>query len=225
MSSSELSLIIIPPLCAAIGYMGKYFVDKIERAKEDRKTRKLKLIEIKLKNFFYPFYSNLKRERLIYQLILSFFKDKNAKNNDLDETLYHKIFWGLDNEIIRIYNENQELIKKNFVEMHFSNKLAKLICNYEEHISIYRILRNVIPKNNSGLEDILWPTDLGSSYPKDLFETIESEMVHLQNQQTYILQGHNIEKTHNHFKQFQYRQVQFKQQNDESTIENIANIV
>lgn len=201
MSSSELSLIIIPPLCAAIGYLGKYFVDKIERSKEDRKTRKLKLIETKLKSFFYPFHSNLKREKLIYQRILSFFK----KNKNKNEYINNQIFWGLEKEILQIQNENIKLIHNNFVEMHFSNILAKTIMIYEEHISIKRILRTIAPEKDNDLDKILWPGDFGSAYPNDLFETIENEMIHLQNQQTYILQGHNIDETHNYFKQFQYR--------------------
>jgi hypothetical protein len=77
---NELFIIVAPPICAAIGYLGKYFVDLIETAKEGRKTRKLKAIENKLKNFFYPFYSNLKRENLIFQRVLSFFKDKQSNN-------------------------------------------------------------------------------------------------------------------------------------------------
>jgi hypothetical protein len=213
MSSSELSLIIMPPLCAAIGYLGKYFVDKIERSKEDRKTRKLKSIETKLKSFFYPFHSNLKREKLIYQRILSFFQ----KNKNKNENLNQQIFWGLDKEILQIQNENQLLIKNNFVEMHFSNVLAKTIMIYEEHISIKRILRTVVPEKDKDLDKILWPGEFGSAYPNDLFETIENEMIHLQNQQTYILQGHNIDNAQNYFKQFQYR----KSNNEPSTDLNL----
>lgn len=199
--TNELFIIVAPPICAAIGYLGKYFVDHIEKAKEGRKTRKLKAIENKLKNFFYPFFSNLKRENLIFQRILSFFKEK--KNNDV----YIKIFWGLDSEILNIHNENQELIKNNFIEMHFSNELAELIIKYDEYVSIYRILRKVIIDREQRLEEVLWPNDFGSSYPVNLLQEIEREMINLQNQQTYILQGNNIDNNYNFLKHFQYRQV------------------
>ena len=203
---NELFLIIISPICAAIGYICKYFLDRIEKAKEGRKTRKLKIIEDKLRNFFYPFHSNLKRENIIYLRILSFFREKKIENNENNE-LYNKIFWGLDNEILKIHNDNQELIKKYFIEMHFSNEIANIIIKYDEHVSIYRILRNIIPVNHDDLEKVLWPGDFGSEYPVDLLEKIENQMIQLQNQQTYILQGHNIDITHKYFKRFQYRKI------------------
>ena len=204
--TNELFIIVAPPLCAAIGYLGKYFVDRIEKAKEGRKTRKLKAIENKLKNFFYPFHSNLKSENLIFQRVLSFFKDKQNNNTSNEKDIYMKIFWGLDGEILNIHNENQELIKNNFIEMHFSNDIANLIMKYDEHVSIYRILRKVIPQN-SDLDNVLWPGNLGSEYPTNLLKTIENEMIHLQNQQTYILQGNNFDHTYKHFKNYQYRKI------------------
>lgn len=205
--TNELFIIIAPPICAAIGYLGKYLVDRIEKAKEGRKVRKLKTIENKLKNFFYPFYSNLKRENLIFQRVLSFFKKQpNNANSKNEKGLDMKIFWGLDNEILNIHNENQELIKNNFVEMHFSNDLAKLIMRYDEHVSIYRILRKVIPQSED-LDNVLWPENLGSTYPEHLLKTIENEMILLQNHQTYILQGNNFDHTHKFLKKYQYRKI------------------
>lgn len=204
--TNELFIIVAPPICAAIGYLGKYFVDRIEKAKEGRKTRKLKAIENKLKNFFYPFYSNLKRENLIFQRILLFFKEKQNNTTTNEKNLYMKIFWGLDTEILNIHNENQELIKNNFVEMHFSNDVANLIMIYDEHVSIYRILRKVIPQSRD-LDNVLWPEKMGSKYPDNLLKTIENEMIHLQNQQTFILQGNNFDYTYKHLKNYQYRKI------------------
>lgn len=203
-TSSELTIIIIPPLCAGIGYLGKALVDKIVKARQSKKERKLKSIESKLKNFFYPFHSNLKRENLIFQRILSFFcKDK--LDNNSHETLYNKIFWGLDTEILQIHNDNQELIKNNFVEMHFSDELAKVIMSYDEHVSIYRILRSVITERPNDMSKVLWPGNFGSVYPTNMLEMIENEMIYLQNQQTYILQGHSVDNMTNYLQQFQYR--------------------
>jgi hypothetical protein len=127
-----------------------------------------------------------------------------------------KIFWGLDDEILNIHNENQELIKNNFIEMHFSNDVANLIMKYDEHVSIYRILRKVIPQNRD-LDNVLWPGNLGSEYPTNLLKTIENEMIHLQNQQTYILQGNNFDHTYKHLKNYQYRKIShtsFQQENN-----------
>ena len=215
---NELFIIVAPPICAAIGYLGKYFVDRIETAKEGRKSRKLKAIEKKLKFFFYPFYSNLKRENLIFQRVLSFFKDKQNDNTNNEKNLYIKIFWGLDDEIINIHYENQELIKSNFIEMHFSNDVANLIMKYDEYVSIYRILRKVIPESID-LDSVIWPENLGSSYPKQLLKTIENEMIHLQNQQTYILQGNNFDHTYKYLKNYQYRKISHipKQENNKKT--------
>ena len=212
---NELFIIVAPPICAAIGYLGKYFVDRIETAKEGRKSRKLKAIENKLKFFFYPFYSNLKRENLIFQRVLSFFKDKQNDNTNGEKDLYMKIFWGLDHEILNIHNENQELIKNNFIEMHFSNELANLIMKYDEYVSIYRILRKVIPESTN-LDNVLWPRNLDSTYPENLLKTIENEMIYLQNQQTYILQGNNFDYTYKYLKNYQYRKISHKSLNQES---------
>lgn len=207
---NQLFVIVAPPICAAIGFFGKYFLDRVEKAKEGRKARKLRAIENKLKNFFYPFYSNLKRENLIFQRIILFFKDQqntiSKKINANEKDIYVKIFWGLDSEILNIHNENQELIKNNFIEMYFTNDLAKLIMRYDEHVSIYRILRKVIPQNED-LEKVLWPGNFGSTYPKTLLQTIENEMINLQNQQTYILHGNNFDYINKFFKNYQYRQT------------------
>jgi len=212
--TNELFIIVTPPICAAVGYLGKYFVDKIEAAKEGRKATKLKTIENKLKHFFYPFSSNLKRENIIFKRILSFFKEQtnNNSNNTSSKNaneLYMKIFWGLDTEILKIHDENQELIKNNFIEMHFSTEIANLIAKYDEYVSIYRILRRVIPEYEyeNNIDNVLWPDKFGSSYPSNLLKKIENEMIHLQNQQTYILQGNNLDSTYNHLKKFQYRKI------------------
>ena len=57
------------------------------------------------------------------------------------------------------------------------------------------------------LDNVLWPGNLGSEYPTNLLKTIENEMIHLQNQQTYILQGNNFDHTYKHLKNYQYRKI------------------
>lgn len=203
--SYELFIIVAPPICAAVGYFGKYIFDTLLKVKETRKTYKLKYIENKLKKFFYPFHSNLKKETLIFKRILLYFKNTTNDKNEND-ALYTKMFWALDKEILEIHQENQQLIKNYFVEMYFSPELTKSILKYDEYVDIYRILRKVISKTNN-LNNIIWPDNIGTSYPTELINMIEKELVNLQNLQTYILQGNNNDISYKYLKHYQYRKV------------------
>jgi hypothetical protein len=66
----EISLIAFTPICAAIGYLFKYLLDS--RGEYLKKINKLKLkeVEFKLKEFYYPIHSNLLRENIIWNKIL-----------------------------------------------------------------------------------------------------------------------------------------------------------
>ena len=68
----QISLIVVTPICASIGYLFKYFLDS--RGEYLRKMNKMKLedVEYKLKNFYYPIYNNLLRENTIWNKILAF---------------------------------------------------------------------------------------------------------------------------------------------------------
>ena len=123
----QISLIIVPPICAFLGYFGKFVLDKREKFKEEIKNKNMKSIENKLKNFFHPIHCNLIRENLIFNKILKFYKE----DDESDKILINKIFWELDKEMLIIHQENQNIIKDNFVEMHFSEELGKLLMEYD----------------------------------------------------------------------------------------------
>ena len=59
MDINQISLIIVPPLCAGIGYMLKIIFDKRAEYISTLNNTKLKTIEFKLKNFYFPIYTNL----------------------------------------------------------------------------------------------------------------------------------------------------------------------
>lgn len=179
----QVSLIVIPPICAFLGYFGKYLLEKKEKESEETKNKQLKIIEHKLKHFYYPIHCNLIRENLIFNKILRFYQN----DTDIDEILVNKIFWELDNEMLNIHEENQNIIKDNFVEMHFSEELGKLLMQYDEHVSIYKILRRVNTDKPTDMKKVLWPGNFGSFYPRKLLSLIEDDLKKFKTEQTGIV--------------------------------------
>ncbi len=179
----QVSLIVIPPICAFLGYFGKYLLEKKEKESEEAKNKQLKIIEHKLKHFYYPIHCNLIRENLIFNKILRFYQN----DTDIDEILVNKIFWELDNEMLNIHEENQNIIKDNFVEMHFSEELGKLLMQYDEHVSIYKILRRVNTEKPTDMKKVLWPGNFGSFYPRKLLSLIEDDLKNFKTEQTDIV--------------------------------------
>ena len=50
-------MIIISPMFAVAGYVFKFFIDKFSKYKKNTQENKIKDIEYKLKEFYFPIYS------------------------------------------------------------------------------------------------------------------------------------------------------------------------
>lgn len=66
MNTTQLCLIILPPACAAIGYILKTVFEHRTEKKKIKEKNKLDNIEYKLQEFYYPVLSNLIRENSIW---------------------------------------------------------------------------------------------------------------------------------------------------------------
>lgn len=238
MDSFQLSLIIIPPICGAIGYILKSFCNKYSEKNELKRKDNLRFIEFKLKNFYYPIYTNLLREDIIWKkfirisnkkkltytnTILSkgskfhniFKNDPNEdniilkSNNNLDDDNNiifdsnndnillldykpnkdtkdiidlidtndyenQKILIELDKEILNIHLNNQEIIKSHFISINPNDELKKVLIKYDEHITIYNILRK-ININIECAKDLKFPKNFDSEFPKELVDIIKNE--------------------------------------------------
>ena len=84
MDSYQISLIAIPPICAFIGFLGKYVVDKRTQYLQNINSKKLDIVESKLKKFYYPVHSNLLRENIIWNKVLNFYLSRNDVDTEFE---------------------------------------------------------------------------------------------------------------------------------------------
>ena len=181
----QITLIAVSPICAGIGYLFKYFLDR--RGEYFRKINNLKLedVENKLKKFYYPIHSNLLRENIIWNKILSFYRSRNGNNKEL----HNKLFWELDKEMLEIHLENQKIIKDNIVEIHPDDFLTDALMKYDEHVTIYNIIRKVDTERPGDMDEVKWPSSFGSNYPTEIVNLIENNLKTLKEKQknlTYL---------------------------------------
>jgi len=179
----QISLIAITPLCAGIGYLCKYVLDKRSTYLKKINKTKLEEIQFKLKKFYYPFHSNLLRENIIWNKILTFYRSKTEENKQL----YHKLFWELDKEMLEIHLENQKIIRDNIVEINPDECLTDCLMRYDEHITIYNIIRKIDSTRPEDIDDVYWPATFGSKYPSEIVYLIASELILLKEKQNKLI--------------------------------------
>jgi hypothetical protein len=181
----QLSLIFVPPLCAMLGFVGKYLLDKRSKHLETLKQNELNVIESNLKHFYYPIHSNLKRENIIWKKIIAFFTNKDLIE---DPNLLNQFYQELDKEMLKLHLENQQIIKERFVEICIENKeLQELLLSYDEHVVVYQIIRKLKTENSQNINEMLWPAKLGSPYPEKMLECIEEKINSLDLQRLHLM--------------------------------------
>lgn len=183
MDSYQISLIIIPPFCAFVGFLGKYILDKREQYLQNVSAKKLEHVETKLKKFYFPIHCNLLRENIIWNKILTFYRSKS----NMDHVLIHKIFWELDKEMLDIHLDNQKIIKENMVEMHIDETLANAFMKYDEHVTIYNIIRKVSTERPMDMDEVNWPGNFGSQYPREMLGLVEDQLKLLKQEQNDLI--------------------------------------
>lgn len=78
MDTVQLCLIILPPACAAMGYILKTTFEHRAEKKKIREKNKLENIEYKLQEFYYPILSNLIRENSIWGKLIRISNESNT---------------------------------------------------------------------------------------------------------------------------------------------------
>jgi hypothetical protein len=185
MDSYQISLIAIPPICAFIGFLGKYVVDKRTQYLQNINSKKLDIVESKLKKFYYPVHSNLLRENIIWNKVLNFYLSINDVDTEVE--FIHKIFWELDKEMLEIHLDNQRLIQNNIIEMHLDETLTNSLMSYDEHVTIYNIIRKVEPDRPMDMDKVKWPAMFGSEYPREVLGLIDSQLKLLKKEQNDLI--------------------------------------
>jgi len=129
MDNTALALIIIPPVFAGLGYIIKFCIDKSYKKTHLINKNKLEEIEFKLKNFFFPIYTNLLRENTIWNKILNVYTSEDFK-----------IIFELDKEILSSHLENQKIIHEHIISINLSVPKEGLLKTTTKQYFIYYII-------------------------------------------------------------------------------------
>jgi hypothetical protein len=129
-------------------------------------------INFKLKEFYYPIYSNLLRENIIWGKLICI----SESNKQQDEK---EIVLELDSEILRIHLIAQKIIQDNIIVVNPKKELLELLMKYDEHVTVFNSLRSI--------GNMEYPSAYNSPYPRGLFEMITQEMEELKKKHKEIL--------------------------------------
>ena len=214
MNSVQLSLIILPPICGFIGYIMKTLSERYSEKNKIREQKTLENIEYKLKEFYYPILSNLIRENSIWNKLIRINNDQNTilckkqkfsnifKDDvinpfiisnqmnvgsfiDEDDCENNRITIELDKEILNIHLDNQKIIQNHLVKINPSLELRKALEKYDDHFTIFSILRKINP-NVKNINDMKYPGQFKAYYPVELKSIIEKEYEELNKHQEQI---------------------------------------
>ena len=180
----QVSLIVVTPICAGIGYLFKYFLDHRSDYLRKINETKLKDVEFKLKHFYYPIHGNLLRENIIWNKILAFYR---SRNNESNKDLLYKLFWELDREMLEIHLDNQKIIRDNIVEIRPDDTLTNTLMKYDEHVTIYNIIRKADTERPENMENVNWPCAFGSNYPSEIVTLIDAQLKTLKDKQNELI--------------------------------------
>jgi hypothetical protein len=198
-----------------IGYILKTFSERYTEKNKIKEQKILENIEYKLKEFYYPILSNLIRENSIWNKLIKINNDqstilckKQKFNNifsddyninpfinntelnvcsfiDEDDCENNRITIELDKEILLIHLDNQKIIQNHLVKINPSPELRKALEKYDDHVTIFSILRKINP-NVKNINDMKYPGQFNAFYPTELRALIEKEYEELINHQEQI---------------------------------------
>jgi hypothetical protein len=149
------AVIVLSPICAAAGFVFKLYVDKFTEHKLLLKEKKIKDLEYKLKEFYFPLYTNLKTESIVAS---SFVNSKGS------------IVFELEKFVLQSHVANQSIIRDHMVCVNPDKTIQKLLTDYSDHITIYKLTHDVAQA------DFLAMFSKKIAYPKELFVLIETEL-------------------------------------------------
>ena len=100
------AVLILSPLCAVAGFLLKLYADKYTQHKISMRERRVASLEYKLKEFYFPFYTNLKSESIVSNM--------NIKGEAVFE---------LEKFVMKCHLENQKIIMAHMVAAALHGKL------------------------------------------------------------------------------------------------------
>ena len=154
----SIAIIILSPICAAAGFIFKLYVDKFTEHKINLKEKKIKSVEYKLKEFYCPLYTNLNNQTIISRECVN---------------LKGELIFEIEKYVLSTHIDNQSIIKNHMVTVNPDKKIQKLLLEYHDHITVYKLMNDMQTISNS--EMLLFLTK-SVPYPKQLFELIETEL-------------------------------------------------
>lgn len=147
------AVLILSPLCAVAGFLLKLYADKYTQHKLSVRERKIASIEYKLKEFYFPFYTNLKSETIV----------SNTQ-------IQGDAVFELEKFVLARHVDNQKIIMDHMVAVNPDKTMQKLLTDYADHITLYKLLHDVSGENFM----LLFSNKI--KYPKQLFELVETEL-------------------------------------------------
>ena len=131
-----------------------------------------------------PIYNNLSNRRNINEKLTSIItKPINELTND--ESDKNKIMLELDKEILSIHLINQQIIHNHIVKVNPNEELLTLLLKYDEHVTVYNILRKLYPSIHD-FKQVIFPSKFNAEYPYALKGKIESELYKLKTEQNLL---------------------------------------
>ena len=153
--SMDTVLIVLSPVCAVAGYLFKLYVDKFTDHKLLLREKKIEDLEYKLKEFYFPFYTNLKTEKIVG----SAFVDRKSD-----------VVFKLEEFVLNAHLENQAIIKTHMVAVNPDKALQAALTAYSDYITVYKLMQDHSPETGVLGIAVKFP------YPKTLFSLIETEL-------------------------------------------------
>jgi len=150
-------MIILSPICAVAGFIFKLYVDKFSKYQTRVKENRIKEIEYKLKDFYFPIYTNLNNENIVTREFV------NLKSN---------LVFEIEKFVLNGHVENQQIIKNHIVKVNPDQSLKELLMQYFDHITVYKLSHDMQERDDFNIFFIT----KSIPYPKDLFAKIDTEI-------------------------------------------------
>lgn len=149
------AVLVLSPLCAVAGFLFKLYVDKFTEHKLVLKERKIKELEYKLKEFYFPLYTNLKSETIVSNAFVE---------------MKGPLIFELEKFVLKAHIENQSIIRNHVVSVNPDKTIQKLLTDYSDHITVYKLIYDAAP------DDFMTQITKKVPYPKELYGLIETEL-------------------------------------------------
>jgi hypothetical protein len=193
----EYIVYIISPLFAALGFVLRFIWDFYINRRKRELQEKIKQIEYRLKEFYYPIFFNLKREQIIWDKILKLHQktvDIEQININMDENIilpsptqeqpnnepdaqestetHVQLIKALDEENLKIHKNVQDLVHNKISTALPPKHLVDLLMQYDEHVTVYQILRAMEIYDR-------FPAEYDAPYPHNIISEVNKRIKEL----------------------------------------------